>query len=622
MNTGRRHRVGLYYRTVRHLRPLQVIHRLRFILARRILLSRRAKVRHDAVGLLTDVVVPSCVLLARRDASSCLDRANEVRSGRFRFVGEELVGAPTPDWDAPGRSRLFRFHLHYFDFAFDLAVAYSRTSDHAYFGAFRRLAEDWLERHRRIRGDAWHPYPTSRRIVNWTLAVWLLGSILEEDAPFRQRLIGAIYEQTRYLSHHLEWDVLANHLFENLRALFVASHAFGGRQAMSWRQCARRLLREQLEEQILDDGGHYERSPTYHCQVLHGVLDCLAVARQEQDELASLLEEKAGAMVRFLRGILFPDGSYPLFNDGAFDLAPTPSELFDYAVEAMHVPPPFATERGQRQGIANFSSSGYAVMKKEGALFIMDAGPLGPSYQVGHGHCDLLSYELMVDGELLVADSGTPTYDETPLRMAARGGRAHNTVVIDEQDQAEIWKSFRVGRRPKPLLVQVAESSGIVRFTGEHDAYDHLAGSPSHRRSVFLLPGRLWMVIDHVHGEGVHLVESYMHLHPDVKIDRRDRLTVSRGDVRLQILTSEGLQPELMSGFRAENIGRPCSAPVLVWRKRACLPITLGYLLAPVDAAVRGLDLADGPSEIRIDMGSKKLLLSEEDDAWQVEESG
>ena len=45
------------------------------------------------------------------------------------------------------------------------------------------------------------------------------------------------------------------------------------------------MLRRELPEQFLHDGGHFERSPMYHALLTHGLLDLVNVL-PESDPLA------------------------------------------------------------------------------------------------------------------------------------------------------------------------------------------------------------------------------------------------------------------------------------------------------------------------------------------------
>ena len=80
----------------------------------------------------------------------------------------------------------------------------------------------------------------------------------------------------------------------------------------------------------------------------------------------------------------------------------------------------------------------------------VDAGPIGPAYLSVHGHGDIYSYELSLDGRRVVVDGGTSTYQAGPERDWVRSTRAHNTVEVAGADQCEFFGAFRVGRRGRP----------------------------------------------------------------------------------------------------------------------------------------------------------------------------
>ena len=82
-----------------------------------------------------------------------------------------------------------------------------------------------------------------------------------------QRLLGSLARQLRFLERNLELDLGGNHLIKNIKALLWAGRFFENGEAARWQAKGETLLRRELEEQILADGMHYERSPAYHGQV-------------------------------------------------------------------------------------------------------------------------------------------------------------------------------------------------------------------------------------------------------------------------------------------------------------------------------------------------------------------
>ncbi len=89
-------------------------------------------------------------------------------TGTFEAYGAtRRVGAPG-FWRDPGDGLLFLFHLH----GFAPLAAYAQGPRQAAADRFwQGVVEDWLARESTPRHPAWHPYPTSVRIVSWSAAL-------------------------------------------------------------------------------------------------------------------------------------------------------------------------------------------------------------------------------------------------------------------------------------------------------------------------------------------------------------------------------------------------------------------------------------------------------------------
>ncbi len=611
--------LGLYYHTARHLKAVQVMHRLRRTVASHVLAPRVAPPPEHARYQLAGLPVSVERRLLTRDTRTAVARADSILQGTFSFVGESVSEWEEVNWTAPEQSRLWRFTLHGFDWLFDLAAAHEKTRDQAYYARFRELAESWMRANRTIAGDAWHPYTVSLRIVNWLLASLAFNRELEGDSGFRERLLGSTHQQTEYLSRHLEYDLLANHLFKNIKALFVAGTFFADPKASHWLQRGTKLLSEQLNEQILADGCHFERSPTYHCLVLEDVLDCLLFADASEAAIAEVLRCKAIAMTSYLRSLLFPDGFYPLFNDAAYNMAPTPAEVLAYAEAALgaghRALPRACTGTGEHTDVTHHRESGYVMVTSPRLMLGFDGAELGPDYQLGHAHCDLFSFELAVDGVRVIVDSGTPTYEENELRNACRSTSAHNTVMLDGEEQAEIWKSFRIGRRPRPHDVNIQHEDRLVAISGRHDGYQRLKGRPVHERTLFIIDGTIVVVFDSICGAGRHRAASFLHLHPSANYDAHAR-RAQVGNAALSVVPLKGCAFSVEQGFYAPRMGSKQDATVLRMESEGVLPMTLGYTLSTDESAVQSFSSEGGN---RLDIVTRKGThsLSREGNHWQ-----
>ena len=476
---------ALWWNTLRWLKPEQVYGRLWFRLQRPRLELRPAPARRRAAGSWAAPVARATSLLGP-ERVSLLDETRELRSARA--------------WDAPEVPKLWRYHLHYFD---DLTAtgAPDRAEWHA------RLVERWLAENPPGQGTGWEPYPTSRRIVSWMK--WALGG-----GRLSRAAIDSLAVQARWLARRREWHLLGNHLWANAKALLFAGCFFAGPEADSWLARGARILLAQLREQVLPDGGHFERSPMYHALALEDVLDLLNAAAAWPGRMPAALGEglarAAPGMSRWLACMSHPDGEIALLNDSAFGVAPTWRDLAAYAERLALAPAP------PRGPLEHLRDSGYVSAERGPFRLVADVGPLGPDYQPGHAHADSLSFELSAFGARWLVDTGCSTYDVGPERSRQRGTAAHNTVVVDGHDSSQVWSSFRVGRRARPRDVTVTTDGDRALIRGAHDGYAWRG--VLHRREFALTEGAL-AITDRLEGSFA-AAESRLHLHPAVELEQ------------------------------------------------------------------------------------------------------
>jgi len=416
---------------------------------------------------------------------------------------------------------LWLYNLHYFD-DLNAADADSRTAWHA------SLVERWIAENPAGIGVGWEPYPLSLRIVNWVK--WsLAGNELSDRAKH------SLAVQARYLSKRLEVHLLGNHLFANAKALVFAGAFFEGAEADGWLRLGMDILNREIPEQILPDGGHFERSTMYHALAFEDMLDLVNLAhafptafRTWQTETARWPALAAG-MGRWLNVMCHPDGEISFFNDAAIGIAPSPENLLDYA-QRLHV----AVDTELPDGVIWLKESGYIRAQKNGAVLLADVAPVGPDYLPGHAHADTLSFEFSLDGKRIIVNSGTSRYDSGPVREFERSTAAHNTVELDGESSSEVWASFRVARRAYPFDISIDDTSESIVIEAAHDGYRRLPGRAVHRRRWVLGPKRL-DVADRIEGRSNNAV-SRIHFGPDVrpeKIGSGDTASWKAGPLRV-----------------------------------------------------------------------------------------
>jgi len=478
------------------------------------------------------------------------------QAGRFTFLGRSRT-LPAPDWNARYESHLWNFQLHYFSWTLDCVRQRVETGAKEPFERCRRLIEQWIDEARPGRSDGWDAYPLSLRVVHWIYGYCLLATIEPAlSAAFLDRWRGSMHRQLAFLSHHLEHHLLANHLFKNAKALVIGGVLFGERR---WLREGLRLLWRETEEQVLPDGGHFERAPMYHAQTLADLLECVAVLRRIGEPIPPEAAARLSAMVAFLDAVRDQPGDrLAAFNDTASTRDTRPGPLLETA-RRLGIPLPAPCP--PNQAIARqFPETGYHVWIRSDASgemiekILVDTGPPSVSYNTAHAHCDLLSFELHLGGHLWIADTGVHGYGGDPFRAYCRSTWAHNTITIDGQEQSEIWGTFRMGRRAEPLS---ATSQGEAdEWTCQAAYRPGLHRGLRHQRRFRRAPDGSWTIEDRILAPAAKrrtspprwLVESFLHLTPEISVEREGvapGLRLSRGTVHYRLLPFGESLPEI-----------------------------------------------------------------------------
>lgn len=511
-------------RSARHTRARQLVERLRRIARQRL---------HDAWPARSAVASrgPTPPLAPRLPRAVFAPRVERVVTPDGRpwaaFLNVTHSLATPIEWRPALAPELERMNLHYMEYLEAL------DDEH-----FARAVEEWIAAEPLARAGswriAWNSFVVSLRVVVWMQQVAERRERLE--ANFVARAVDSIAEQLRFLETHLELDIGGNHLIKNAKALLWASAFFEGPDAERWRALATELFARELDEQILSDGMHYERSPAYHAQVFADLVEAASVAAGLAAEpLRTRLTAALERMAQPLVDLTHPDGAPSLFNDGGMTMSYSPQACLE-AARALGVPIPAARER------FDLPAAGYFGLRSGSSYLVADCGALAPDHLPAHGHGDALAFEWSLGGKRIVVDAGVFEYERGEWRDVSRATRSHNTVTLDELDQSEFWAAFRVGRRARVRCERFEPLGAGFVLEGSHDGYEHLAGGPIHARRITVSAGHV-VVDDTVRGGAGQQVRARLLFHPDVRVRRvRRGLLLQHGDVTATLDTSHSFE--------------------------------------------------------------------------------
>ncbi len=491
-------RMGLYFRTARHIPLTQLAY---FVLRRWLSPVSQRGDQHQECR-----VQP----VALRVAGTLPTPEPCVVNGSFRFLAQAAdFTVRDIDWRAGRFPKLWRYHLHFFDW---LRNPDLHEVDKA------ATISSWIRHNPAGSEDAWEPYTTSLRLINW---IRFFSGRMQAGESLQPEWLESLRMQGEWLHRNVEYHIRANHLLKNLLAMtwFCLFLQNDPRYRRWLKQYCSRLVR-QLREQFNVDGGHYEGSPGYHALCLELCIDLYGVLQETQAAgiLADRLRSLIPAALEFQRALSFRDGRIALFGDstlhGAHDWKTLQSRWTRLGGMPLSVPMDTLMDC-RESGFVSFETLSYRI--------IISTRGVSPSYQPGHAHCDMGSFELELPHGRLLVDSGVSQYAAGEMRNYVRSSRAHNVVMVNGQNQHEMWGEFRVGARGAvmvsgPRLVRDSDAAcvEVVLRIASHTAMK----LPWRQTRIFRLYPAAVEVLDEVELAGFtnaeFQMESGLHLHPAV----------------------------------------------------------------------------------------------------------
>lgn len=441
-----------YYHTLIHLKPIQIRYQLWY---------RIRRYWRKLIGF------KYTLSLERNDYALVLkhfiQKYPSYNNFQFTFLNQSNCFTENYiDWNYKKFGKLWTYNLNYFDFLLQPELKLETGL---------MLIKDYISKLNN-KSIGLEPYPTTLRCINWIKFISntchsyphvLSNSQISEFSY-------SLYAQYQILLDNLEYHLLANHLLENGFSLLFGAFYF--KDEKLYRK-AIAIIRSELNEQILDDGAHFELSPMYHQILLDRLFDCINLVQNnqqfdDQESMLIFMIEKAKRMLQWINYMTFSNGQIPLLNDSAAGISPSTNQLNEYAIRLAVTSD--ESVRAIRQHSCNLNQSGYRRYNGANYECIVDIGFIGPSYQPGHAHADTFNFVLNVNNQSILIDPGVSTYEANQIRLEERGTASHNSVTIGKENSSKIWSSFRVAQRAE---VKILEDS-IDKITAKHNGFQNL----------------------------------------------------------------------------------------------------------------------------------------------------
>ena len=471
----------------------------------------------------------------------------------FTAVGVRRAFSPSRAfWSERSDGLLFLFHLHGFA---ELPRALEGPDRSCALPFWSTVLTNWLDLFGCPELPAWHPYPTSVRVIAWSVAL----STDAWDGVLRRRAVESLWRQAHYLRRSVEHDIGGNHVLKNATALAFAGACFPDSRHLLDR--ALRLLEHELPRQFLADGGHEERSTSYHREALHDLRQVAELLDRLGQPTPPVLLSTIDHAEAWSQAIAGPDLKLPLLNDS-----------WEGQPVALR-----ATE-----DVTVLAASGHVVMRHDFDQVLFDCGPLSPRHLPPHAHADALSVVAWFSGKQLAVDRGSFTYSG-PRRDYYRATAAHNTVEIEGQNQCDFWGDFRAAKLPVVELGAVQRTGDAILVSASHDGYRRLSGRPIHQRVLVWLPGDGLLILDRIDSRHDQAVRSFLHLAPSANL-----VNNSVDGITLAALGS--LSIKLATEKHAPWLGTEVAAEALVQEGTVPPFAVFGWSLLRSDTVVDAVD--------------------------------
>ena len=433
--------------------------------------------------------------------------ANALAGGTFRHVGYTYTfpfinGVPGEiDWSynptfQPGYTGPVNyewgFTLHRHEHLVTLARAYrssnsSAAQKNSYAAFWAGNIRSWINQEPppaisdESNTSAWRGLDSGLRLTRpWTSSFFVFSQsnlVSNEDII---SLLKSALDHGNFLSGRVYGA--GNHYFISMCGLLTLGSVFPEfSDAAFWRERALENLNYSLDQNTLPDGAWYELSPGYHLWVVERLNEAvLAVIRNGFDSaVEQTLWDKLKTMSEWMVKIGAPDRSLPVLNDSI----PRKISQAGFSGWESHFSSPLIawaealkTETAGQNLLPATSlrsltlpDTGYTVLRsgwgKNDHYTLMDVGPLGG----WHGHQDALNIVTYFHGRPFLFDNGGYIYDSSVWRVYGPATASHNTVMVDNLNQARTFKSTTDPIGLNPIDTPAA------RF-GTSDTIDYASG--------------------------------------------------------------------------------------------------------------------------------------------------
>lgn len=491
---------------------------------------------------------------------------------------EPVIFQDKIDWTyMPDNDQEFIWQFNRHRFFICLGQAYQITKNEKYAKTFTRLLMDWIKNiplKKENKSGPWRTLEVGLRGEYWNKAIhyfkdseYLTDDIIEafyysmlEHANY----LVANHSPYRYISN---WGVIENHgLFE------IALMLPKNEKTDEYIRFALKNLEIESRMGILSDGVWWEQSPMYHNEVMHCYFDIIILAKRNNIDLPKTMVSQVKKMVYANVAWKKPDhhqlimgdsddtdirdlisvGAY-LFKDPVFKSAGYKKldfeSIWDLGIEAAKEYEKLGSKEPDFTSIGLMESGNYYMRSnwsEEGNFLHFHCGTLG----AGHGHSDKLHFDLCINGEDVLMDSGRYTYVSGPDRFEFKDPTGHNTITVDNRLFTVCKDSWECTKLSQPVKQPMVIKDRYEFVQGGHLGYmDMEKGVFMNRKMIHIKPD-VYIIVDEMYTGDKHNYNQYFHFNNKGCVTQKEHkisYTGKKARADMYLLTDE-IQIELIKG--------------------------------------------------------------------------
>ena len=502
----------------------------------------------------------------------------ELDMGQFGLAGATVLLQERSPFFVEPPNKAWASELHGFSWVRHLQAA---RSERALQQALD-LNATWLDHFRSQKGLAWQPEIAAQRLINWLCYSNFL--LQKTDEHHYIKFIDAIDDHMRYLT------MTAPHAGAGMPRLHVLiATVFAGlcvANQEKFLEAQAKLLCNELERQILSDGGHSSRNNALLALILLDLLPLKQCFVSRDLTPPQPLVDAINRMLPMIHYMRLGDGLLSRFNGAGTTLPDTLSTAMSY-------------DDAMSQPLVSAEASKYFRLQQGNVIVLMDGGSAPPLPLSKKAHAGCLSFEVSSGTCPIIVNCGAAPPAFHTMANNARATVCHSTLTINNRSSAQFIhdKTLKTEEDsliegPLQVMAEVEHGADQAQILGSHDGYLEAFGLIHHRRlslatDGYKLSGEDWIELP----EGRETVQRgvglpyavHFHIHPDVQAERAGdgtSITLTLPDSQVWTFTANGAVIFLEESIFYADFAGPCQSMQMVIRGTCAGPVTIGWALA------------------------------------------